>query len=41
MARAMLANAGATISSAPVTAPAAPRPSRPADPRRRLLAAVS
>jgi len=40
MARAMLANAGATISSAPVTAPAVQEPVA-ADPRRRLLAAVS
>jgi NADPH-dependent 2,4-dienoyl-CoA reductase/sulfur reductase-like enzyme len=37
MARAMLANAGPTVSSAPITAPAAAT----ADPRRRLLAAVS
>jgi hypothetical protein len=38
MARAMLANAGPTVSSAPITAPAA---RTTADPRRRLLAAVS
>jgi hypothetical protein len=40
MARAMLANAGPTVSSAPVTAPAVVE-APTADPRRRLLAAVS
>src|SRR4029450_5366933 len=41
MARAMLANAGAMVSSAPIVAPAAQAPVAVADPRRRLLAAVS
>src|SRR4029453_11845839 len=41
MARRILANPGPTVPSAPITAPAVQTPAATADPRRRLLAAVS